>query len=1151
MRRAALLGVALGAPASLATRSTSKRTFASPDGLADLDWWTEYFGVEDTADPRDAGGLGDYVCLTRYTAYALPDFYGVHFPQSSVTATGATNLTEWRARKAASLGGRLGSYGAFMTGRRASGCPELRGRRRDHLRRDGRVAGAFAVFEVMSDDCESCASGKWPAYGADEQPALHSLDGYSAAALRARYATAASAAYASSAGGLPAAMVVQLRVAVADVDGAYAYAKRMFPTLELANGTESFSARLPTASYDLSQSASGDDVALIFARRAASGAATFDAYEAYVEALHAANLETGDDRAAGGGMDRYVDDHIRVSDDAVALDAWATAHVEHGLRYHAYNWTRSRSCPGADLSFPGGFMIYSAGVGAQSLELGTSAVDGSVYGADDLYSLDPCAASYECRVLDDDDDDFNMAPFAVFLSEQLNLTQTSALALGVYFVASVSAVSVVIVASTRIKRNHYFKVRGISRDYHRIKEGRPAAHDPLAATMPKKPVDGLYSKLHLRVTARTQLGQTVFVTGSSSGDRALEGRGEALEMVTSPGEWPVWRTKKPVIVARGVPHCYEYQLRSGDDVDGESSLADAAGRVVTPDVAELELNDVFGTFERFGPGDRTSSFASSRATTRGASSRADRASTSSATTCPKDAYLNYCKKVLWPSFHNVTDAFTKRKARIVFFLHIPFPTSQLFCSIAHGSRLLTGLVGADVVGFHAFDHARHFLNACKRLMGMPHKSVQGGVTGVEYEGRTVMVVVRHVSVEPGKILRALGGDATLREIEALDLTLQPLMAKKPKVVLAGVDSCQRLSGVALKLLAFERFLSEYPQWRGRVVLVQYALLDGTRVEDEARTSGELRKLAARINGQCAGAVEYREMPSSRLTLPVRLALWNRADALIGTAIREGHNLAPFESAFMGTAARIWWRPLDHGALKSAYAKAKRRLLLLDFGGTLVPKGDYITKVLKTQQIGVTTLDLLDERAAKALEALSNDPRTTVYVVSGATMHALHALLGCYPKLGLAAANGLCTTKPSLKTYETTRRCGVADYGTDWDAVKAAALPILRRHAARTNGSSAVQLIGDLEAVLKPYDVSVVHLDGMIEVVPGRMHKGNVVKHILNTLDEPPDFLFACGDSKTDEKMFSSKASKALFYLNDHAHVIDALAKLASACEPAS
>ena len=172
MRRAALLGVALGAPASLATRSTSKRTFASPDGLADLDWWTEYFGVEDTADPRDAGGLGDYVCLTRYTAYALPDFYGVHFPQSSVTEAGSTNLTAWRALKAASLGGRLGSYGAFMTGATGLWVPSLDSHVAaferdgvDFLQRsfdDGGTKiyvatvaspGAFAVFEVMSDDC--------------------------------------------------------------------------------------------------------------------------------------------------------------------------------------------------------------------------------------------------------------------------------------------------------------------------------------------------------------------------------------------------------------------------------------------------------------------------------------------------------------------------------------------------------------------------------------------------------------------------------------------------------------------------------------------------------------------------------------------------------------------------------------------------------------------------------------------------------------------------------------------------------------------------------------------------------------------------------------------------------------------------------------
>ncbi|KAH8092151.1 hypothetical protein JL720_5740 [Aureococcus anophagefferens] len=708
--------------------------------------------------------------------------------------------------------------------------------------------GAFAVFEVMSDDCESCASGKWPAYGADEQPALHSLTAIRAAcALRDRR----SAAYASSAGGLPAAMV-------------------------LANGTESFSARLPTASYDLSQSASGDDVALIFARRAASGAATFDAYEAY----------------------------------AVV--------------------------PGADLSFPGGFMIYSAGVGAQSLSWARP--PSTARSTAPTTSIPrPRAASYECRVLDDDDDDFNMAPFAVFLS-QLNLTRTSALALGVYFVASVSAVSVVIVALTPHQAEPLLQ--------------GPAAHDPLAATMPKKPVDGLYSKLHLRVTARTQLGQTVFVTGSSSGDRALEGRGEALEMVTSPGEWPVWRTKKPVIVARGVPHCYEYQLR-------------------------------------------------------------------------KDAYLNYCKKVLWPLLHNAT---------------VLDQSCACWQDPSNPSR--TWDQEADGAGWDAYEALNLDFRDAPRAAR---------------RGDTVWVHDYH-------------------------LMLLPL----PRVV---------------------------GHWRGRVVLVQYALLDGTRVEDEARTSGELRKLAARINGQRAGAVEYREMPSSRLTLPVRLALWNRADALIGTAIREGHNLAPFE-----------------------YALERRDRLDRDLPCVKSRPGQWTKEILHDMNV-VHQQKRVYGDGGEDLVA----PWTTARSSRG-------------------AADPPPPRCPTNGSSVLSRDPGVA-----WSYYRA---------DPEWGRIQAVQLIGDLEAVLKPYDVSVVHLDGMIEVVPGRMHKGNVVKHILNTLDEPPDFLFACGDSKTDEKMFSSvyshladaptaehnqaytvtvgkKASKALFYLNDHAHVIDALAKLASACEPAS
>ena len=53
------------------------------------------------------------------------------------------------------------------------------------------------------------------------------------------------------------------------------------------------------------------------------------------------------------------------------------------------------------------------------------------------------------------------------------------------------------------------------------------------------------------------------------------------------------------------------------------------------------------------------------------------------------------------------------KVSIVFYMHVPFPTSQIFRSLPAANELLQSMVCADVVGFHAFDHARHFLNGAK------------------------------------------------------------------------------------------------------------------------------------------------------------------------------------------------------------------------------------------------------------------------------------------------------------------------------------------------------------------------------------------------------------------------------------------------------
>lgn len=177
----------------------------------------------------------------------------------------------------------------------------------------------------------------------------------------------------------------------------------------------------------------------------------------------------------------------------------------------------------------------------------------------------------------------------------------------------------------------------------------------------------------------------------------------------------------------------------------------------------------------------------------------------------------YCMKVLWPMFHNVLDVFTRPDGRtlealfrgyaalnavfsdcvlalyqpgdtvwvqdlelmlvprqvrqalteramegehpvpahfnIIFFLHQPFPTSEIFRSLHTRTEVLEGILAADMVGFHVFNYARHFLNSCKRYLGLSYQSRQGGNLGVDYRGRNVMVTVSHVSVE-AEVLQA-------------------------------------------------------------------------------------------------------------------------------------------------------------------------------------------------------------------------------------------------------------------------------------------------------------------------------------------------------------------------------------------------------------
>jgi len=237
-----------------------------------------------------------------------------------------------------------------------------------------------------------------------------------------------------------------------------------------------------------------------------------------------------------------------------------------------------------------------------------------------------------------------------------------------------------------------------------------------------------------------------------------------------------------------------------------------------------------------------------------------------------------------------------RSCRKVFFLHIPFPTSQIFRELECGEDILTGMLHADVVGFHAFDHARHFLNAAKRILGLNYESLVGGLIGVNFLARTVLVSMSNVSIEPKMADAALALPSVGQGAEGLK------SKHGGRQIICGVDIGQRLSGTSLKLLAFERLLRDYPIWKQKVVMVQRVLIPGSRKTDEQLTLRELRALVQRIQDEFGTSViDYQEVAGSNLAMDQRLALWKASDVLMLTPVREGLNHWPMEFIYTKTS----------------------------------------------------------------------------------------------------------------------------------------------------------------------------------------------------------------------------------------------------------
>lgn len=436
------------------------------------------------------------------------------------------------------------------------------------------------------------------------------------------------------------------------------------------------------------------------------------------------------------------------------------------------------------------------------------------------------------------------------------------------------------------------------------------------------------------------------------------------------------------------------------------------------------------------------------------------------------------------------------RLRMGFFLHSPFPSSEIYRTLPVREEILKALLNADIIGFHTFDYARHFLSCCSRMLGLEYQSKRGYI-GLEYFGRTVGIKIMPVGIHMGQIESVLSLADKEWRVEELKQQFEG------KTVLLGVDDMDIFKGINLKLLAMEQMLKQHSQWQGKAVLVQIANPARGRSRDLDAIEAEIQASCKRIN-ETYGQRDYQPIVyiDSPLSLSERAAYYTIAECVVVTAVRDGMNLIPYEyivcrqgvsesesgsepsgpkksmlvvSEFIGCSPslsgairinpwnieataqamneaislpdlekhlrhekhykyvsshdvaywsrsffqdlersckdhfrrRCWgigfsfgfrvvaldpsFRKLSIDAIASTYSGSKSRVILLDYDGTVMPQ----TSINKSPS----------QKVISIVNTLCDDPKNTVFVVSGRGRDSLSQWFSPCKKLGIAAEHG--------------------------------------------------------------------------------------------------------------------------------------------------
>lgn len=221
-------------------------------------------------------------------------------------------------------------------------------------------------------------------------------------------------------------------------------------------------------------------------------------------------------------------------------------------------------------------------------------------------------------------------------------------------------------------------------------------------------------------------------------------------------------------------------------------------------------------------------------------------------------------------------------ATIGFFLHIPFPSYELFRLLPSRWReeLLEGLLGADLVGFHTYDYTQYFLRCVLKILGNENSFGQ-----IERDARFVKADTFPMGIDYARFADTCDTAEVREKLEDLRGQLSD-----QKVILS-VDRLDYTKGIVNKLHAYELFLDQNPEWHGKVALTLVVVPSRTGVMQYEEIKAEIDEIVGSINGRY-GSIDWTPILYQYKALPFEelLGLYRLGDVAMVTPERDGMNL---------------------------------------------------------------------------------------------------------------------------------------------------------------------------------------------------------------------------------------------------------------------